>query len=46
MMVLLIVDVVRFVLFCFVLFCTVPFGAAAESSRGIVAITRGIKVGS
>jgi len=40
-MVLLIVDVVRFVLFC-----TVPFGAAAESSRGIVAITRGIKVGS
>jgi hypothetical protein len=38
--------VVRFVLFCFVLFCTVPFGAAAESSRGIVAITRGIKVGS
>jgi hypothetical protein len=32
--------------FCFVLFCTVTFGAAAESSRGIVAITRGIKVGS
>jgi len=24
----------------------VPFGAAAESSRGIVAITRGVKVGS
>lgn len=34
-----------FVLLCFALLCTVPFGAAAES-RGIVAITRGIKVGS